>query len=93
MNDLRKKSRQFAIGISTIFLTVSVVSFLHSLISLAPAVNLIASQSTVGDFDIQLSKRKVNDFRIQGNGNFHYLGDDAFDDKRNKSRPFKDFLA
>jgi len=43
VNDLRKKKRQFAIGISTIFLAVSVVTFLHSLMGLAPAVTMIAS--------------------------------------------------
>jgi len=43
VNDLRKKKRQFAIGISTIFITVSVVTFLDSLIGLAPAVTMIAS--------------------------------------------------
>lgn len=52
INDLRKKKRQFAIGISTIFLTVSVVTYLDSLMGLAPAVTFIASQSTVGDFDL-----------------------------------------
>ena len=67
MNDLRKKKRQFAIGISTIFITVSVVTFLDSLIGLAPAVTLIASQSTVGDFDIQLSKRSEKDYIANGN--------------------------
>ena len=70
INDLRKKKRQFAIGISTIFITVSVVTFLDSLIGLAPAVTLIASQSTVGDFDIQLSKRSEKDYIANGNKNF-----------------------
>lgn len=54
MTDLRKKQRQFAIGVTTIFLTVSVVTFLDALINVAPSVTLISSQSTVGDFDILL---------------------------------------
>lgn len=57
LSDLRKKQRQFLIGISTIFITVSVVTYLDALIGLAPTVTLIASQSTVGDFDVLLQKR------------------------------------
>ena len=54
INDLRKKKRQFAIGVSTIFLSVTVVTYLNCMIGLAPAVTMIASQATVGDFDIQI---------------------------------------
>ena len=78
INDLRKKKRQFAIGISTIFLAVSVVTFLHSLIGLAPAVTMIASQTTVGDFDISLSKRSEGDMMKKGNRNFYYEGEEFF---------------
>lgn len=70
VTDLRKKKRQFGIGLCTIFLAVSVVTFLDSLIGLAPAVTMIASQSTVGDFDIQLSKRSPKDTLVSGNRNF-----------------------
>ena len=90
VNDLRKKKRQFAIGISTIFLTVSVVTFLHSLIGLAPAVTMIASQSTVGDFDIQLTKRSEKDVRIQGNRNINFDDESFFDSKLNTSVSFYD---
>ena len=69
INDLRKKKRQFAIGICTIFLSVSVVTYLDSLINLAPSVTFIASQSTVGDFDILLQKRSEKDILIRGNTN------------------------
>ena len=78
INDLRKKKRQFAIGISTIFLAVSVVTFLHALIGLAPAVTMIASQSVVGDFDIQLSKRSEGEMKIKGNRNFFTEGEEFF---------------
>jgi hypothetical protein len=48
-----------------------VVTFLDSLIGLAPAVTMIASQSTVGDFDILLSKRNEKDILVNGNKNFY----------------------
>lgn len=79
INDLRKKKRQFAIGISTIFLTVTVVTFLHSLIRLAPAVTMIASQSTVGDYDLMLSKGDEKNVRIKGNRNFYFEGEEFFE--------------
>jgi len=57
LSDLRKKQRQFFIGISTIFIAVTVVTYLDALIGLAPTVTLIAVQSAVGDFDVQLTKQ------------------------------------
>ena len=71
INDLRKKKRQFGIGVSTIFLTVTVVTYLDCMIRLAPAVTMIASQSTVGDFDLQLQKRDAKDLIFSGNRNFY----------------------
>lgn len=88
VNDLRKKKRQFAIGISTIFLAVSVVTFLHSLMGLAPAVTMIASQSTVGDYDIQLTKRSESDVRLNGNRNFFMEPEEYFETSRNKTMSF-----
>jgi len=43
INDMRKKKRQFAIGISTVFLTVMVVTYLDALIGVAPTVTFISS--------------------------------------------------
>ena len=41
------------------------------MIGLAPAVTMIASQSTVGDFDIQLQRRDAKDTISSGNKNFY----------------------
>ena len=71
LTDLRKKQRQFAIGISTIFLTVSVVTFLDALINVAPAVTLISSQATTGDFDILVAKASEKEIMLRGNNNYY----------------------
>ena len=89
INDLRKKKRQFAIGISTIFITVSVVTFLDCLIGLAPVVTMVASQSTVGDFDLQLTRLKEADFVARGKHNFE-IDSGFFEAGRNESRSFYD---
>ena len=92
INDLRKKKRQFAIGISTIFMTVSVVTFLDCLIGLAPVVTMVASQSTVGDFDLQLTRLKDADFVAQGKHNFE-VESGFFEAGRNESRSFYDKMT
>ena len=55
INDLRKKQREFKIGVMTVFMVVGFVTFLDSLVSVAPAVLMMTSQHTAGDFDIQIS--------------------------------------
>jgi uncharacterized protein YpmB len=49
---MRKKQRQFIIGVMTIFLVVAFVTFLDSMVSVVPAVFFMASQQSSGDFDI-----------------------------------------
>ena len=71
---------------------MSVVTFLDSLIGLAPAVTLIASQSTVGDFDIQLSKRSDKDYIANGNKNFFIDKAEAFRNGRNKTESFHELM-
>ena len=90
LNDLRKKKKQFVIGVSAIFLTVTVVTFLYSLVGLAPAVTMIASQSTVGDYDLQFSKRSESTLRTKGNRNFFVEGEEFFEQTRNVSESFQD---
>jgi hypothetical protein len=72
---------------------VSVVTFLDSLIGLAPAVTLIASQSTVGDFDIQLSKRSARDTLKSGNRNFFIDQLDRFEKLNKSESSFHDLLV
>lgn len=43
INDMKKKKREFFIGVMTIFLVVSFVTFLDSLVQVAPAVFFLAS--------------------------------------------------
>jgi hypothetical protein len=43
LNDIKKKQREFIIGVMTIFLVVSFVTFLDSLVQVAPAVFFLAS--------------------------------------------------
>lgn len=92
INDLRKKKRQFAIGISTIFLTVCVVTYLDSLMGLAPAVTFIASQSAVGDFDILIQKRSEKDILIPGNQNYFSHQSKSFTNYLDRSKNFYELL-
>ena len=54
LSDLRKKQKQFKIGVMTIFLVVGFVTFLDSLVQLAPAIFMMTSAESQGDFDLRL---------------------------------------
>ena len=51
-NNLRKKSNQFLMSVATVFLTVSLISFLDMMTKLAPIVALKKNISISGDYDI-----------------------------------------
>ena len=56
-NDLRKKKSQFRIGVMTVFLTVSFITFLGALSQLSPIVALKSSTTSAGDFDLIMQKQ------------------------------------
>lgn len=51
-NDLRKKSKQFFIIVTTVFLTVSFLTFLSLIGQLSPLQMLLQTESSSGDFDM-----------------------------------------
>ena len=57
----------------TIFLVVSFVTFLDSLVQVAPAVFYLASQQSAGDFDLQIQMRYTTSEVENGNTNFYTL--------------------
>jgi len=56
INDLRKKQNQTMIGVMTVFLTVSFITFIGSLSHLSPIIVLKASITSTGDFDLIMTK-------------------------------------
>lgn len=66
-NDLRKKQKQFMIGVMTIFLVVGFVTFLDSLVQIAPAVFMMTAQTTNGDVDLKISVRSVAERAVLSN--------------------------
>lgn len=55
----------------TVFMVVGFVTLLDSLVSVAPAVIMMASQQAAGDFDMQISFRSKHEAMQMGNTNFY----------------------
>lgn len=62
----------------TVFMVVGFVTFLDSLVSVAPAVLMMTSQQTAGDFDVQISQRSLRDHMVVSNQNFFTQGLEEF---------------
>ena len=54
----------------TIFLVVGFVTFLDSLVQIAPAVLMMTSQTGAGDFDLQIMHRGKSEQMVYKNENF-----------------------
>jgi hypothetical protein len=65
-NDLRKKPTQFLIGVMTVFLTVSFITFLSSIGQLAPMVTIKSAVALAGDFDIMVTRYAGKLPRVSG---------------------------
>ena len=68
-NDLRKKQTQFRIGIISVFLTVSFITFLTGLSQLSNIVALKMAVLSAGDFDLVIKKTVDGLPRIHGDVN------------------------
>lgn len=71
---------------------MSVVTYLDSLMGLAPAVTFIASQATAGDFDILIQKRSEKDILIPGNQNYFSHQSKSFTDGLDRSKNFYELI-
>ena len=68
-NDLRKKQTQFRIGVISVFLTVSFITFLTGLSQLSNIVALKMAVLSAGDFDLVIKKTVDGLPRIHGDVN------------------------
>jgi hypothetical protein len=75
-NDLRKKFKQFMMCMMTVFLTVSFITFLNGIGSLAPVVTLKSAVFTSGDMDMMIMGSSGTK-EVLGNVNF-YNDDNEF---------------
>jgi hypothetical protein len=69
LSDMRKKQKQFKIGVMTVFLVVGFVTFLDSLVQLAPTVVFMTSQSSAGDTDLTISFKSPEEQTFISNTN------------------------
>ena len=70
-NDLRKKWKQFMIGVLTVFLTVSFISFLGAICSLHPIASLTTAIHHAGDIDVMLTGHSGTTANKYGNTNYY----------------------
>ena len=54
LSDIRKKQKTFKIGVFTVFLVVSFVTFLKSVVDVAPVAFLKVGQDQGGSFDFMM---------------------------------------
>lgn len=73
-NDLRKKWKQFMMGVITVFLTVSFITFLGGIGSLGPITTLKTAMFHAGDFDVMFKSH--SDAKPWKIGNTNYYNDD-----------------
>lgn len=78
-NDLRKKQTQFRIGVMTVFLTVSFITFLGAISQLSPVVALKSAVMSAGDFDVVMRKQLSGVPKIGGDASYSNDYSDFFD--------------
>ena len=70
-NDLRKKHKQFMMSVVTVFLTVSLITFLDMMTKLSPILTLQQAVSSTGDYDVMLTGDLSSVKTVQGNTNWY----------------------
>ena len=70
-NDLTKKKHQFLMGVMTVFLTVSFITFLGGLGQLSPVVTFRSAVYHAGDFDVLFQGRSDEIKTVIGNTNYY----------------------
>ena len=76
-NDLRKKWKQFMMGVLAVFLTVSFITFLAGVSALGPIATIKQSIYHAGDFDIMIRGHTGSKPLINSNRNY-YVDENEF---------------
>ena len=76
-NDLQKKQKQFFMIVTTVFLTVSFLTFLSLIGQLAPIQLLLQTESISGDYDVMIMGNMAKKEPIYSSKNF-YVDDQEF---------------
>ena len=77
-NDLRKKWKQFMMGVMTVFLTVSFITFLGGIGQLGPITSLKTALYQAGDFDVMFRGQTKLIPTVVGNTNYYTDEKDFF---------------
>lgn len=86
INDLRKKQKQFMIGVMTIFLVVGFVTFLDTIVQISPAAIMLTVQTTNGDSDLKIGARGKAEQAVLSNTNFFTQDMNMFDFTQNSEQ-------
>lgn len=78
LNDLRKKWKQFMMGVMTVFLTVSFITFLGGIGQLGPVSTLKTALHHAGDFDVMFRGQTKMTPTVIGNTNYYTDEKDFF---------------
>eukprot|EP00347_Sterkiella_histriomuscorum_P012753 403367353 len=79
INDIRKRDRQFQIGLISVFMVVCFTTLLTSFLNSTPSLFLMVAQSNAGDFDITMTALTQTKQFKSGHGNFYLDGFDDFE--------------
>ncbi len=71
INDIRKRDREFKIGLISVFLVVSFVSLLSAFLNSTPSLFFMVAQANSGDFDIIMTALSDDKQYESGNYNFY----------------------
>jgi hypothetical protein len=77
-NDLRKKWKQFMMGVMTVFITVSFITFLGGIGQLGPITTLKTAIYHSGDFDVMFRGQTELTPIVIGNTNYYTDENDFF---------------
>ncbi|CDW83103.1 permease-like protein [Stylonychia lemnae] len=71
LNDMRKRDRQFQIGLISVFMVVAFTTLLTAFVNSTPSLFFMVAQSNSGDFDITLTALAQDSQYESGNTNFY----------------------
>lgn len=80
-NDLRKKQKQFYMIVTTVFLTVSFLTFLSMIGKLSPIQILLQAEASSGDFDFVIMGNTDKLEPVYASTNFYTDNDEFFNAK------------
>jgi len=71
VNDVRKRDREFKIGMISVFLVVAFTSLLTAFLNSTPSLFFMVSQANSGDFDVVMTALAQSQQYESGNYNFY----------------------